>query len=87
MLITDTDHHPLPGRPVAESKPIRIGADVFIGARAIVLKGSTIGDGAIIGAGAVIAGDVPPYSVAVGNPARIHQAEPAGRQSQEMKSR
>ena len=45
--------------------------DVFIGTRAIILKGVTIGAGAIVGAGAVVAKDVPPYSVVVGNPARI----------------
>ncbi len=36
----------------------------------MILPGVTIGDGAIIGARAVVASDVPPYGVAVGNPAR-----------------
>jgi acetyltransferase-like isoleucine patch superfamily enzyme len=48
---------------------VTIGHDVWIGARAIILSGVTVGDGAVIGAGAVVRRDVPPYGVAVGNPA------------------
>ena len=50
---------------------IVIGNDVWIGPEAKILPGVKIGDGAIIGAYAVVAKDVEPYSVAVGNPARI----------------
>lgn len=75
-LIIDSDAHPLQcesrraGASV-EARSIVIEDDVFIGARAIVLKGVTIGRGAVIGAGAVVSSDVPAWSVAVGNPARI----------------
>lgn len=48
-----------------------IGRDVWIGAGAKVLMNSHIGDGAIIGANAVVTGDIPPYAIAVGVPARI----------------
>jgi virginiamycin A acetyltransferase len=48
-----------------------IGHSVWIGAGATILPGARIGDGAIIGAMAVVAGTVPPYSVVVGNPARV----------------
>jgi acetyltransferase-like isoleucine patch superfamily enzyme len=54
-----------------EAKPVRIGDDVWIGMRATILSGVTIGDGAVIGAGAVVCEDVPPYTVATGNPARV----------------
>jgi len=37
----------------------------------MVLDGVTIGKGAVIGAGAVVTKDIPPYSVAVGVPARV----------------
>lgn len=53
------------------SRPVVIGADVWIGFGAIVLSGVRIGDSAIIGAGSVVNRDVPPNSVAVGNPARV----------------
>mgnify|MGYP000852219224 CR=1 FL=1 len=50
---------------------LRIGSDVWIGSEAILMGGVHIGSGAVIGAGAVVAKDVPPYAIAVGNPARI----------------
>jgi virginiamycin A acetyltransferase len=53
------------------AKPVTIGNDVWIGEGAIILPGVHIGDGAIIGKGAVVGSDVPPYSVAVGNPAKV----------------
>ena len=59
------------------SRPITIEDEVWIGGGAILLPGVTIGRGSVIGAGAVVTKDVPPYSVAVGNPARvIRQVEP-----------
>jgi acetyltransferase-like isoleucine patch superfamily enzyme len=48
-----------------------IGNDVWIGARATILSGVTIGDGAVIGAGAVVIGDVLPYSIVGGVPAKL----------------
>jgi virginiamycin A acetyltransferase len=48
-----------------------IGHDVCLGAGATILPGATIGSGAIIGARAVVSGDVPPYSLLAGNPARV----------------
>jgi virginiamycin A acetyltransferase len=48
-----------------------VGHDVWIGAGATILPGARIGSGAIIGAGAVVAGEVPPYAIVAGNPARI----------------
>ena len=52
--------------------PLSIGHDVWIGDGAIIMPNVTeIGNGAVIAAGAVVNKDVPPYSVVVGNPARI----------------
>lgn len=51
--------------------PVVIGNDVWIGKSAIILPGVSIGDGAVIGAQSVVTKDVLPYSVAVGNPARL----------------
>lgn len=50
---------------------IHIGNDVWIGSGALILSGVTIGDGAILGAECVVAKDIPPYAIAVGNPARV----------------
>ena len=53
------------------SHHVSIGHDVWIGHGAIVLAGRSIGNGAVIGAGAVVTKDIPAYSTAVGNPARM----------------
>ncbi len=50
---------------------ITIGSDVWIGLGALVVSGVTIGDGAIVAAGSVVVGDVPPYAVVGGNPAKV----------------
>ena len=50
---------------------VSIGHDVWIGHGAIVLPGRSIGNGAVVGAGAVVTKDIPAYSIAVGNPARV----------------
>ncbi len=51
--------------------PIKIGKNVWIGSNSTVLPGVTIGYGAVIGAGSVVTKDIPPMTVAVGNPARV----------------
>lgn len=51
---------------------LTIQDDVWIGSNAIILGGvKTIGEGSIIGAGSVVTKDIPPYSIAVGNPAKV----------------
>ena len=56
--------------PVSRHQII-IGNDVWVGANATIMGGIRIGNGAVIGAGAVVAKNIPPYAIAVGNPARI----------------
>lgn len=51
--------------------PVKIGNRVFIGAGSILLPGVTVGDDVIIGAGSVVTKDIPPNSVAAGNPATV----------------
>ncbi|MGY0233490.1 WxcM-like domain-containing protein [Longispora urticae] len=48
-----------------------VQAGASIGANATILPGVVIGRSAMIGAGAVVTKSVPPYAIAVGNPARI----------------
>lgn len=61
--------------PVASDMPFKgntvIGNDVWIGQNAVILPGVHIGDGAIIGANSVVGSDIEPYTIVVGNPARI----------------
>lgn len=47
-----------------------IGNDVWIGQNAVILPGVHIGDGAIIGLNTVVGSNVPPYTIAAGNPAK-----------------
>ena len=45
--------------------------DVWIGSGVIILPGITIGEGSVIGAGSVVTKNIPSYSIAVGNPAKV----------------
>lgn len=61
------DRPPQPG----EIKPVRICRSAWIGGGSAIMKGVTIGEGAIIGVNSVVVTDIPPYTVAMGNPARV----------------
>jgi acetyltransferase-like isoleucine patch superfamily enzyme len=50
---------------------ITIEDDVWLGSNVVVVDGVTIGKGCIVGAGAVVTKSLPPYSVAVGVPAKV----------------
>lgn len=75
----DSDAHPRDtmariadlAAPPEEIKPIRICRYAWIGQNSFIMKGVTIGEGAIIGVNSVVVNDIPPYSVAMGNPARV----------------
>jgi maltose O-acetyltransferase len=73
QLLTPT--HPLDPQQrrdkLESAKPITIEDNVWIGGGAIVLPGVTVGKNSVVGAGAVVTRDVPPNTVAVGNPARV----------------
>ncbi len=77
IFISDTNHGsgeespmtPPDSRPLV-SQPVSIGNNVWLGEGVAVLPGAKIGDGCIIGAHAVVKGEIPPYTVAVGAPAK-----------------
>ena len=54
-----------------EVVPTFVKKGASIGSSATILAGVTIGENAIIGAGAVVTKDVPPSSIAAGNPAKV----------------
>jgi lipopolysaccharide O-acetyltransferase len=74
--VIDSDHTFADGRPNVmhnrlATAPIRIGRGTWIAERVAVLRGSDIGECCIIGANSVVRGEIPPYSIAVGAPARV----------------
>ena len=50
---------------------IKIEDECWIGANAVITAGVTLGKHSIVAAGSVVTKNIPPYSVAVGNPARV----------------
>jgi len=76
VYIADFDHRyedpdvPIRKQGIVTSR-VRIGGDCWIGEKATILRGSNVGQGSVIGAHAVVKGSIPPYSVAVGTPARV----------------
>lgn len=75
-VICDNDSHrisidPVERRKRAVSKPIILEDNVWIGMNCIILKGVTIGENSIIAAGSVVVNNIPPNSVAGGNPAKV----------------
>ena len=61
--------------PSLDKLPIKgdtvVGNDVWIGQNSLILPGAKIGDGVIIGASSIVGGEIPPYSIVAGNPARL----------------
>ncbi len=75
VMVTAASYRYNDGAPVTAQRmdeaDVVIGNDVWLATRAMVLPGAVIGDGAIIAAGAIVKGEIPPYAIAAGQPARI----------------
>jgi len=65
----------LDGYPVTY-EPVTLGKSVWLPWRVFVMPGSTIGDGSVIGANSLVAGAIPPYSLALGSPAKVVRSPP-----------
>lgn len=50
---------------------VTVGDNVWIGGNVVVMPGVTIGSNSVIGAGSVVTRDIPEWSIAAGNPARV----------------
>jgi virginiamycin A acetyltransferase len=57
------DRHP-------EDADIHIGHNVWVGDSSIFLPGAAVGEGCIIGAGSIVTSQIPPFTIAVGSPAK-----------------
>jgi acetyltransferase-like isoleucine patch superfamily enzyme len=87
VLVADLYHDyedvdvPIIEQPPSPPRSVRIERGVLIQPGAAILPGVTIGEGSIVAAGAVVTGDVPPATLAAGNPARVIRRydEQAGR--------
>lgn len=77
VYLSDVEYEPghldtLPDRRMlTDPRPVVIGGGSFVGIGAIIKPGVTIGERAYIGAGSIVTKDVPPESLAVGQPARV----------------
>ncbi len=76
VYITDHDHGYNDGEVSALNQPLEVQRvtiedNVWIGERGVVLKGVTIGHHSIVGANSVVTRSIPPFSIAVGSPARV----------------
>ena len=60
-----------------DRRPVIIHSKAWVGFNVIILKGVIIGEGAVIGAGSVVTKDVPPYTIAAGNPAKTVREIPS----------
>ena len=70
-MVLALDHYLGLPRPADTRGGVSIGNACWIGDRVTLLPGARIGDGAIIGAGSVVTSCIPPFSVAMGVPARV----------------
>jgi acetyltransferase-like isoleucine patch superfamily enzyme len=59
------------GEIISSSGKVILGDNIFVGTNTIILKGTKIGSNTIIGAGSVVTHDIPPNSVAAGNPCQV----------------
>ncbi len=59
------------GDVIGSAGKVTIRDNCFIGVNSIILKGCTIGENSIIGAGSLVCSDIPPNSVAAGNPCKV----------------
>jgi lipopolysaccharide O-acetyltransferase len=75
-MITDNNHGMVPGeRPYVDqpliARPTVLESNVWLGEHVCVLAGSRIGAHSIIGCNSVVSGEIPPFSIAAGCPAKV----------------
>lgn len=84
VIVTDHNHgqysdrHSSPKtapvlRPLDDDRQVAIGNNVWLGDGVVVTPGASIGEGSVIGANSVVLGSIPPFSIAVGAPAKVRK--------------
>jgi acetyltransferase-like isoleucine patch superfamily enzyme len=72
-LIRDQDTYALTDHELSKNhhRPVRVEDDCWLGVNTVIMPGVTVGKGCVVGANSVVTRDLPPFSVAVGAPARM----------------
>ena len=90
VYVCDFDHVfddvtvPIKDQGIVKS-PVRVGPDVWLGTKVTIVRGVTVGQGCVVAANAVVTKDLPPFSVAVGVPARVVRDRVADHEAAEAK--
>ncbi len=67
----DDPHKPVPWQGFTSKGPTTVGDNVWCGANVVITSGVTVGERCVIGANSVVNRDLPPFSIAVGAPAKV----------------
>jgi acetyltransferase-like isoleucine patch superfamily enzyme len=87
-MVTDANHRfddpdkPITWQGFSSKGPTRIKDNVWLGANVVVTSGVTIGERCVIGANSVVTGDIPPFSIAAGAPAKVLRAVEYGERTE-----
>lgn len=54
-----------------DKAPVIINDNVWIGSNVVIMKGVTIGEGSVIAANSIVTSNIPPHTLASGNPAKV----------------
>jgi acetyltransferase-like isoleucine patch superfamily enzyme len=69
--VFDADQHDLDAEHPEVVEPVTLGDHVWVASDVTVLRGVSIGDHCVIGTRSLVTGDIPPHSIAFGQPARV----------------
>jgi acetyltransferase-like isoleucine patch superfamily enzyme len=76
-FVSDANHRfddpglPVPWQGFTSRGPTRLQDNVWCGVNVVIASGVTVGRRSVIGANSVVTGDIPPFSVAAGAPAKV----------------
>ena len=68
--VFDADQHDFDAERLEVSEPVKLGDFVWVASDVTILRGVTIGDHSIVGARSLVTSDIPPHTLAFGQPAR-----------------